>query len=103
MNIDDSIGLCMFFGLICNGASALLATVWKCSHQLRDKGLNWLHRKSHKTKLFDLLLKMNRVMYNPNREKDLSLLYGNCKLPRFQYPNHSLGIVQNSLMIHDTV
>lgn len=101
-NIDDSIGLCMFFGLICNGTSTL-ATIWRCTYDLGDQSLQWLEKRNRSTKLFDLLVKMNRVMYNPNQDKDKAILYGNCKLPRFQYANHANGIIQSSTKIHKTV
>ena len=101
-NIDDSICLCMFFGLICNGTSAL-AAVWGCVYDLQEKVQQRLKKKNHNTKLFDMLLKLNCVVFTRSQVPDGTVLYGNCKMPRYQYANHASSVIGNATKIHETV
>jgi hypothetical protein len=99
--VDDSISLCMFFGLICNGTSAL-AAVWQTLHDMIQKVINWLNDRDYPTKLFKLLLKLYRVKVQSD-DKNTTVLYGNSKSPRFQYANYSSIVAENASDIHKTI
>lgn len=57
--IDDSISLCIYFGLICNGTSNLAAT-WKNVCDNVDFCKQWLAKKDASTKLFNILVFLER-------------------------------------------
>jgi hypothetical protein len=99
--VDDSISLCMFFGLICNGTSAL-AAVWQTLHDMIQKVMDWLNDRDYPTKLFKLLLNLYHVKVQSN-DKNTTVLYGNSKLPRFQYANYSSIVAENASEIHKTI
>jgi hypothetical protein len=99
-NIDDSISVSMFFGLVCNGTSAI-AGVWSCIYENDKAVLKWLQKRSFSHKLFDCLMKLYEKRYK--MEKGSTILYGNCKLNRFQYSNYASNIYDNAKPIHDQV
>jgi hypothetical protein len=103
-SIDDSISLCMFFGIVCNGTSSL-AAVWSSIHDNNDLVLKWLRNRHHQTKLFDCLMKLYRKRFGNtgNNKKDERVLYGNSKLPRYQYSNYASNIKENSEGVHNTI
>jgi len=103
-SIDDSISLCMFFGLVCNGTSSL-AAVWSSIYENNDLVLKWLRKRHNHTKLFDCLMKMYRKRFSTvgNKKKDDKVLYGNSKLPRYQYSNYSSNIMENSESVHNKI
>jgi hypothetical protein len=47
--VNDAISLSMFFGLVCNGSSAL-AGVWSCIYENDEKVLKWLQKRDYNTK-----------------------------------------------------
>jgi hypothetical protein len=103
-SIDDSISLCMFFGVVCNGTSSL-AAVWSSIHDNNDLVLKWLQKRHHQTKLFDCLMKLYRNRFGNMgiKKKDDKVLYGNSKLPRYQYSNYASNIMENSEGVHKTI
>lgn len=94
--VDDSISLCMYFGLLCNGTSNLVAT-WVDLCAQKDFAKEWCVRKKTNTRIFKLLV----FLETKRREKDNSVeLIGSCKLPRFQYANYASGIIGEADLIH---
>jgi hypothetical protein len=75
--IHDAISLSMFFGLICNGTSAL-AGVWTCIYENDKAIIKWLNAREYNHKLFDCLMKLYGKCYKNNKENNV--LYGNSKL-----------------------
>jgi len=102
INVDDAIGLCMFFGLMCNGTSAL-AAVWNTVSENERAVKKWLGKRHYQTKLFECLYKLYDKRFGSSRKADGKILYGNCKLQRYQYANHSLMIIDSASAIHDIV
>ena len=84
--IDDSISLCIYFGLICNGTSNLAAT-WKNLCDNIDFCEDWLSKQETLTKMFELLIFLERQRQRTENE-DKALL-GSCKLYRYQYSNYA--------------
>jgi hypothetical protein len=97
--IDDSISLCIFFGCICNGTSSL-AAAWYSLYEVEGGAVKWMKKKQHETKLFDLLVKLERNRSSDKLKKDGSVSIGNCKLPRFQYANYADTLIENAESIH---
>jgi hypothetical protein len=97
-SVDDSISLCIYFGLICNGTSNLAAT-WKYLLQNISFCKEWCSRKeSNSTKLFNLLVFLEKQKRKSNKgDKDL---LGSCKLPRYQYSNYAAFIEAEADVIH---
>jgi hypothetical protein len=95
--IDDSISLCIYFGLICNGTSNLAAT-WKNVCDNVDFCLQWLAKKDASTKLFNILVFLERQR-RQTRNEDINLL-GSCKLYRYQYSNYATIIENEADIIH---
>jgi len=99
LNVDDSIGLCMYFGLLCNGTSNL-TSVWNelqkrfiIAKQFYDDRVN------EKTRVFQLL-----VMLDKDKRRDTTnKVVGNCKLPRFQFANYSEYVIEQSETIHQRI
>jgi len=101
-DIDDAIGLCMYFGLLCNGTSAL-AAVWSSIAENEDGVKKWiLKHKCVDTKMFQLLCKLYKKRFGVSK-KGGKVLYGCCKLPRYQYANHAPMIIENASTIHGIV
>jgi hypothetical protein len=99
VNMDDSISLCMYFGLVCNGTSSL-AVVWAELKREQDKALMYIQKKAFATRLFKVFVKLK---VNKTTKKNDSVLHGNCKAPHFQYPNYANEIVTNRKLIHSTI
>ena len=97
--MDDSISLCMYFGLVCNGTSSL-AVVWARLKREQDNALKYIRRKKYATRLFKVLV---RLELGGDPTKKDSILHGNSKAPRFQYPNYGNDIVTNRKVIHSTI
>ena len=101
-NVDDAIiGLCMFFGLMCNGTSSL-AAVWNATYENKRGVKKWLGKRHHQTKLFACLYKLYKKCFGSG-EADGKVLYGNCKLQRYQYAGHSSMLIDSANNIHDIV
>jgi hypothetical protein len=98
---DDAISLCMFFGLLCNGTSAL-AAVWNSLYEHTRAVKKWLQQRTHSTKLFECLYKLFGKRFGPQR-KDGPILYGNSKLPRFQYASQTSMIIDNAGDVHNII
>ena len=96
-NIDDTISLCIYFGLLCNGTSNL-AAAWKDVEQNIDFCREWLSGKEKNTRLFSLLI----LLENRRRStiQNNQILIGCCKLPRFQYSNYGTNIVNEIDSVH---
>jgi hypothetical protein len=62
--------------------------------------VKWMKKKQHETKLFDLLVKLERNRSSDKLKKDGSVSIGNCKLPRFQYANYADTLIENAESIH---
>lgn len=98
MNIDDSISLCIFFGFVCNGTTAL-AAVWKAFKEKQTWAVGFYERKRSPTKLFKILIKLDRYR-QLKTDRDAKVLHGNCLLPRYQYAGYGNDIVENYKGIH---
>lgn len=95
-NDDDSISLCIYFGLLCNGTSNLAATLKDVYNNI-DFAQEWCSKKKDRTRLFRLLV----ILEKRRRSKDSrSDMYGSCKLPRFQYANYSSSVIEEADMVH---
>jgi hypothetical protein len=94
-SVDDSISLCMYFGLLCNGTSCL-AAVWNDIHVNMSFAKDWCQKKEDNTKLFRILVMLERQ----RRLETSCTTVGSCKLPRFQYANYSSYIIDNADNIH---
>ena len=101
-NVDDCISLCMFFGLVCNGTSSL-AGVWSCIYEHDKQVMKWLEKRDYHTKLFDCLMKLYCKRYGLKNNKDGHVLYGNSKLPRYQYSGYATSIMDNAESIHKNI
>jgi hypothetical protein len=95
-NVDDFISLCMYFGLLCNGTSSLVA-IWNYMQRNLEYANEWCFRKKDKTRLFRLLVFFDKE----GRGDRTNALVGNCKLPRFQFANYSDNIIDQATNIHD--
>ena len=63
---DDAVSLCVFFGFMCNGTTSL-AGVWQSCYDVGIGAcLQWMGKKNHSTKLFDLLLKLFHARFQGN-------------------------------------
>jgi hypothetical protein len=98
---DDAISLCMFFGLLCNGTSAL-AAVWNTTYENVKPVKKWLEKRTHASKLFECLYKLYGKRFSQN-SKNGSIPYGNRKLPRFQYAPQTTMIIDKAEDIHRIV
>lgn len=95
-NMDDSIGLCMYFGLLCNGTSILCA-VWKeIKDHLQFSKEFCSSKPGDGTRMFRLLVLLDKQHRRDNNNK----LIGNCKLNRYQFANYSEPIIEKSKSIH---
>lgn len=96
-DIDDSISICIYFGLLCNGTSNLAAT-WNAIHDNLDFALKWCKDNNDSTRLFRLLIHLETERRKTDKTK--KVLYGCCKLYRFQYANYGCEIVEEADMVH---
>ena len=103
-NIDDAISLCIYFGFLCNGTSSLAGT-WKQLHLNKKGALKFYKKNKYRTVLFEIMLRTNRSLLQSQQHGDdkSPLLFGNCKLPRFQYANYGDDIICNVKQIHATI
>jgi hypothetical protein len=97
-DIDDSISLCIYFGLLCNGTSNLAAT-WNAISENVEFAVQWCEENNDSTRLFRLLIHLEtyRRKKDGNKKTDI---YGSCKLHRFQYANYGADIVNEADMVH---
>ena len=108
-NVNDAISLCIYFGFMCNGTS-ILAALWHELYCYEEEALDFYREKKKDIKLIRLLVTLERnrdkVMKKTVKEgtkKQESVLYGNCKCPRFQYANYATSIIENAKSIHSVV
>jgi hypothetical protein len=94
--IDDALSLCIYFGLCCNGTTNIAAT-WKDIEQNLTFAQEWVSKKGDKTRIFRLLIILEKRRRLKSKSKDL---IGCCKLPRFQYANYSANIIEDAELIH---
>jgi hypothetical protein len=95
-SVDDFISLCMYFGLLCNGTSSLVA-IWNRMQCKFEYTKEWCSRKKDKTRLFRLLVFFDKEGHGDRN----NALVGNCKLPRYQFANYAENIIGQATNIHD--
>lgn len=108
-NVNDAISLCIYFGFMCNGTS-ILAALWHELHCYEEEALVFYEKKKKDIKLLRLLITLERNRHKAMQKadkaggnKEATLLYGNCKCPRFQYANYASSIIENAKSIHGEV
>jgi hypothetical protein len=91
VNKDDALSFSMYFGLLCNGTSAL-AAVWNEVVKRKNDVKKFLYeKKGQRSKLFKLLVRIDKSLRTNGDKASV----GSCKLPRFQYPNYATDIIDN--------
>jgi hypothetical protein len=85
-NIDDSISLCMYFGLLCNGTSNLCSVWTKVKDHLQFATDFCSSKPGDDTCIFHLLTIPGKDSMNEH--------VGNCKLHRYQFANYSEAILR---------
>jgi hypothetical protein len=98
--INDTISICIYFGLLCNGTSNLAAAWNDIEHNL-DFARGWLSEKEESTRIFSLLILLEDRRRSNIKSKQV--LWGCCKLPRYQYGNYGTSIVEEIALIHSSV
>jgi hypothetical protein len=96
-DIDDSISMCIYFGLLCNGTSNL-AAAWTDIHKHLDFAFQWCHEHNDSTRLLNLLVYLEKE--RRRKDKTSKIMYGCCKMPRFQYANYTSNILEDADMVH---
>ena len=99
LNVNDSIALCMYFGLLCNGTLNWTSIWSELQKQLVFAKQFYKDKGTDKTRTFHLL-----VMLDKDKRKDsTNRTVGNCKLPQFQFTNYSEYVIGESETIHNHI
>jgi len=94
--IDDSISLCIYFGLVCNGTSNLAAT-WSSLCKQEKFAKDWVQKKTTAMKVFKLLVFLEKQRRETNKSFDSM---GSSRMPRYQYSGYSMDVISDADVIH---
>jgi len=98
-DIDDSISLSIYFGLLCNGTSNL-AAAWKSVKDNIEFVMQWCEENNDCTRLFHLMIHLEEQRRQKDKKRKDKTTFGCCKLHRYQYANYAEYVIAEADMIH---